>query len=101
LRRSAQARQLRRLVDEAAHEHVTVRVLPIDIGLHPGLAGSFTILEYDEEASLVLLENKVSSLFLDEEEHIETYTRTWDTLAELCPGPDESVELIAAATARL
>jgi transcriptional regulator with XRE-family HTH domain len=97
----AQARQLRRLIDEAAHENITVRVLPTEAGLHPGMAGSFTILEYDEEASLVLLENKVSSLFLDEEEHIETYTETWATLAGLSHEPEQSLELIAAAAGRL
>ncbi|MFC4086128.1 helix-turn-helix domain-containing protein [Amycolatopsis samaneae] len=98
--RGAHARQLRRLVDSAGQDHVSIQILPTEAGLHPGLAGSFTILEYDDEASLVLLENKVSSLFLDEPEHIEIYAQTWATLTELCPGPEESVELLTAAAKR-
>jgi transcriptional regulator with XRE-family HTH domain len=97
----AQGRQLRRLIDDAAQEHITIQVLPIEAGFHPGLGGPFIVLEYDAEASLVLLENKVSSLFLDEEEHIETYSRTWSTLVDLSHGPDESLDLITAAAARL
>ncbi|MCU1681842.1 MAG: hypothetical protein JWQ81_2581 [Amycolatopsis sp.] len=97
----AQGRQLRKLLDDASHENVVIQVLPTDAGLHPGLAGPFIVLEYDAEASLVLLENKVSSLFLDEEEHIETYTRTWAELVDLSHGPAESLELIAAAAGRL
>lgn len=36
---------------------------------------------FAEEASLVLVENKNSSLFLDEEEHIATYESVWGELS--------------------
>lgn len=88
------ARQLRRLLDSAAQQHVTIQVLPAEAGLHPGLAGSFTILQYDHEPSLVLLENNVSSLFLDEEEHIEVYSSSWQRLVELAHEADESLDVI-------
>ncbi|MFD9891377.1 helix-turn-helix domain-containing protein [Amycolatopsis sp. NPDC059027] len=97
----AQARQLRRLVDSAGQENITVQVLPIEAGLHPGVVGAFTVLEYDAEASLVLLENKVSSLFLDEPEQIEVYTQSWEMLVGLAHGPDRSVKLIETAAKRL
>lgn len=90
----AHERQLRRLLDSAAQEHVTIQVLPADAGLHPGLAGAFTVLQYDHEASLVLLENSVSNLLLDEEEHIEAYSRNWERLVDLSHGPDESLDVI-------
>ncbi|MFE0024928.1 helix-turn-helix domain-containing protein [Amycolatopsis sp. NPDC059021] len=99
--RGALARQLRGLVDSASQDHISIQILPTEAGLHPGLVGSFIVLEYDAEASLVLLENKVSSLFLDEPEHIEVYTEAWKTLADLAHGPEESVELIAAAAKRI
>lgn len=100
-RHGALARQLRRLVDTAGQEHITVQLLPTEAGLHPGLVGSFLVVEYDTEASLVLLENKVASLFLDEPEHIEVYTQSWAKLVDLAHGPDESVELLTAAAERL
>lgn len=90
----AHERQLRRLLDSAAQQHITLQVLPADAGLHPGLAGAFTILQYDHEASLVLLENDVSSLFLDEDEHVDVYANNWTSLSELASEPDDSLELI-------
>lgn len=90
----AQARQLRRLLDSAVQRHVAIQVLPVEAGLHPGLAGSFTILQYDHEPSLVLLENNVSSLFLDEEEHIGVYARNWQHLVEMAHETDQSLDVI-------
>ncbi|MDU0291578.1 helix-turn-helix transcriptional regulator [Saccharothrix longispora] len=79
----AHARQVRHLLDAAERPNITVQVVPTRAGFHGGLSGPFVILEYDEEPSLVLLENKVSSLFLDEDEHIEVYEKTWARLREL------------------
>ena len=75
-------RQVRHLLDAAERPNITVQVLPTGAGFHGGLTGPFVILEYDEEPSLVLLENKVASLFLDEDEHIEVYEKTWAQLRE-------------------
>lgn len=97
---TALARQLNHLADSAARHNVTVRVLPTDAGLHTALYGPFVIMDYDDEASLVLLENKVASLFLDEQEHIDAYTRSWEELLRLAHDEDASVELIRAAGAR-
>ncbi|MGQ0839563.1 helix-turn-helix domain-containing protein [Actinokineospora sp.] len=93
----ALARQLRNLADSAARPNVTVRVLPTAAGLHSGLYGPFVIMDYDDEASLVLLENKVSNLLLDEQEHIDAYSRSWDGLAKLALDEDESIEVIRSA----
>ena len=95
------ARQLNHLADSAARPNVTVRVLPTDAGLHSGLNGPFVIMDYDAEASLVLLENKVASLFLDEQEHIDAYSRSWDELLRLAHDEDSSVELIRDVTKRM
>jgi transcriptional regulator with XRE-family HTH domain len=97
----ALARQLNHLADSAARPNVTVRVVPTDAGLHPGLNGPFVIMDYDNEASLVLHENKVTSLFLDEQEHIDTYTAAWDELVGLAHDEVASVELIRATARRL
>jgi len=98
---SVLARQLNHLADAAARPNVTVRVLPTDAGLHSGLNGPFVIMDYDEEPSLVLLENKVASLFLDEEEQIETYFASWDELVMLSHDDDASIEVIRAAAKRV
>lgn len=98
---AALARQLNHLADSAARPNITVRVLPTDAGLHAALYGSFVIMDYDAEPSLVLLENKVSSLFLDEQEHIDAYSRSWDELLGLTHDEDASVELIRDVAKRM
>lgn len=92
----ALVRQLRHLLDASAQPHITIQVLPINIVLHPGLNGSFIVLEYDEKPSLVWLENKISSLFLDEDDQIRVYTKTWTMLQKLACDAEESVQLISA-----
>jgi hypothetical protein len=95
------SRQLNYLADMAARPNISVRVMPTDAGLHSGLNGPFVIMDYDEEASLVLLENKVASLFLDEEEYIDTYSRSWVELLGLAYDDDTSVEVIRAVAKRV
>ncbi|WP_268248641.1 helix-turn-helix domain-containing protein [Saccharothrix coeruleofusca] len=90
----AHARQLRHIADMSERPNVTVRVLPSGAGLHAGLNGAFVILEYDEEPSLVLLENKIASLFLDEPEQIEVYEAVWSELRKLAHEPGETAELL-------
>lgn len=70
-------------------------------GLHPGLNGPFVILGYDAEPSLVLVENKVSSLFLDEGEHIEAYTDAWSILRELALDPQASTEFLTTMATQI
>jgi hypothetical protein len=90
-------RQLNYLADAAARPNISVRILPTEAGLHSGLNGPFVIMDYDEDASLVLLENKVASMFLDEEEQIETYSTSWEELLMLSHDDETSVAVIRAA----
>lgn len=89
-------RQLRHLLKVVARPNITIQVVPTDVGLHPGFNGSFVVLNYDHEPSLVWLENKISSIFLDEEEQIKIYTRTWDELCALAYSVEKSVDSISA-----
>jgi uncharacterized protein DUF5753/helix-turn-helix protein len=97
----ALGRQLNNLADSAARANITVRILPTDAGLHCGLNGPFVVMDYDDEASLVLLENKVSSLFLDEQDEIDAYTTSWHEVLRLAHDDDASVEVIRAAAKRI
>jgi hypothetical protein len=94
-------RQLHHLLEAANHDNITIQVVPADAVLHTGLNGPFNVLEYDGEPSLVWLENKVSSLFLDEEEQIEVYMQTWNELCALACNVEKSVDFISAIAARL
>src|SRR5207237_441112 len=43
--------QMDRLIEFAAGPYVTLQVLPLSIGVHPAMDGTFAILEYDERES--------------------------------------------------
>jgi transcriptional regulator with XRE-family HTH domain len=97
----SQVRQLRHLADFATYPNVLIQVLPIGAGLHSALNGSFVILEYGNKTRLVHLEDKVTIVYLDEEEQIEMYTQTWDELCALAYNPEKSVDSISAIAAQV
>lgn len=90
----AQRRQIRHLIDAGERPNITVRVVPTDAELHGGLSGPFVILRYDEDPSLVLLENKVASLFIDEDDQIEVFEATWAALRRLAYTPEETLDYL-------
>lgn len=90
----ALARQLRHLSDEATRPNVTVQVLPTDVSFHAAMAGAFILLEYDDEPSLVWLEQLSSSLFLEEEEHLDLYRTAWEQLSTIAFPPEKTVEYL-------
>jgi hypothetical protein len=90
----AHRRQIRHLIDAGERTNVTVRVMPTDAELHGGLNGPFVILEYDDEPSLVLLENKVASLFIDEDEQIEVFEATWAALRRSAYTVEETLDYL-------
>jgi hypothetical protein len=90
----AQHRQIRHLIDAGERPNVTVRVVPTDAELHSGLSGPFVILEYDDDPSLVLLENKIASLFIDEDDQIEVFEATWAALRRLAYTEEETLDYL-------
>jgi transcriptional regulator with XRE-family HTH domain len=44
------AAQLARLAEAAAQPHITVQLIPFDAGAHPGMDGSFVVLEFPDPA---------------------------------------------------
>lgn len=90
----AHRRQIRHLIDAGERPNITVRVVPTDAELHGGLNGPFVILEYDDDPSLVLLENKVASLFIDEDEQIEVFEATWAALRRLAYTVEETLDYL-------
>lgn len=90
----AHRRQVRHLIDASERPNITVRVVPTDAELHGGLNGPFVILKYDNDPSLVLLENKVASLFIDEDEQIDVFEATWATLRRLAYTVEETLDYL-------
>ena len=89
--------QLGHLLQLSKLATVTLQVVPSGVGAHPGLGdGPFVLLDFQSLASLVHLENKVSSLYLEAKSDVETYTVAFNEILAVAYGPEGSRELIQA-----
>lgn len=62
-------------------EHVTIQVLPFSTGAHAAPDGSFQLLKFAMGSPVCVVETKTTSLYLEEDEHVELYGRAF---ADLC-----------------
>lgn len=89
--RDVMAKQLHHLVARSRDPHVTVQVVPFAAGAHPGVLGSFVILEFPVRGDLdvVYTEAWTSSLYLERDDDVRSYGEAFDRLraAALDVGP--------------
>ncbi|MBC6456603.1 helix-turn-helix domain-containing protein [Actinomadura sp. HBU206391] len=84
--------QLRRLIDTERFDHITIQVLPLDVGPHLGMAGPFSILDFPEnDPSLVYVETEPNSLYLEERTDIQRYSVVFQNLSAMALSPDASI----------
>ena len=91
--------QLQHLAKLAKLPHVTLQVLPYDVGAHPGMHGAFAIMDFPDPADpeLVYIENMVNALFLEREADVTSYSGLFEHLRAAAVNPAASVRLIARA----
>jgi transcriptional regulator with XRE-family HTH domain len=89
------ARQLRRLTEATEEPNVTLRVLALVLGGHPGLDGSFIIMDFVRAKPVVYLDHRISGLFLEEPAQIAFFRHMADRLTEMALSPAESVDFVA------
>lgn len=89
--------QLKRLRDAAALPHVTVQIIPYDAGAHPGMSGSFIVLDFPDPAdqSLVYIDSMAGDLFLEDDLEVRRYILMFEHLRAAAARPDQSAELLA------
>ncbi len=87
----AKAEQLQRLIDTERLDHVDVQILPMSADPHPGLGGSFAILDYDDDPSLVYRESRPGSSYVEGIAEIEERRRVFQHLSATALGPSESI----------
>ncbi|MEU9760226.1 helix-turn-helix transcriptional regulator [Streptomyces sp. NPDC047985] len=74
--------QLEQLVELSHLPHVTVQVLPFDMGAHPGINGQYAILEFPDAAdsSVVYIEGVTSDLYLEKAHDVQRYSFMYEHL---------------------
>ncbi len=95
--RDAMRAQLDRLAEAQELPHVTLQALPYDVGAHPGMAGSFVILQFAEAVAgdVVYLESMAGDLFLESDPDVARFAVIFEHLRALALPPDASVQLIS------
>ncbi|GAA2345313.1 helix-turn-helix transcriptional regulator [Saccharopolyspora halophila] len=87
-------RQIRHLVSTAGQDNITVRVVPTEAGVHPGISGPFVIYDFESQQGLVYLENRASSAFLEESQHIAATREAHRRLQRVALSAEDSVDLM-------
>ncbi|MET7483309.1 helix-turn-helix transcriptional regulator [Streptomyces sp. NPDC005538] len=97
--RSLMRDQLEHLVEQSQLPHVTVQVIPFDMGAHPGLNGQYAILEFPDAAdsSVVYIEGVTSDLYLEKANDVQKYSVMYEHLRAQALNVDQSRQFIAEA----
>jgi transcriptional regulator with XRE-family HTH domain len=94
------AAQLRHLAELAQRPRVTVQVVPLSAGPHPGMEGPFMLMDFETDPSLIYVENKVQSIFIEQPPHITAYNLAWQRILEKALAPKRSAQLIASMVSK-
>lgn len=88
--------QLRHLVARVELASVCLQVLPVALGMHSGLRGSFTVLKFAEpdEPEVAYIEHSACALHLDKEAQVQACTLVFDRLRSEALSPHDSVALV-------
>ncbi|WP_225850002.1 helix-turn-helix transcriptional regulator [Streptomyces sp. HPF1205] len=93
--------QLTHIVDAAeSSPNVRVQVVPFSAGAHPGMDGSFVLLQFPEFLALkpmVYLENRVDAVVKRSDSDVERYQDVFSDLRAFASGPQESLSMIKEA----
>ncbi|GGU89332.1 transcriptional regulator [Streptomyces filipinensis] len=89
--------QLEHLIEMSQLPHVTVQVLPFEVGAHPGLNGQYAILEFTDAAdsSVVYLEGVTSDLYLEKAQDVQKYAVMYEHLRAQSLNVEQSRQHIA------
>jgi transcriptional regulator with XRE-family HTH domain len=89
--------QLEYLVEQSQLPHVTVQVLPFEMGAHPGITGHYAILEFPDasDSSVVYIEGVTSDLYLEKANDVQRYSVMYEHLRAQALNVDQTRQFIA------
>ncbi|HET9138819.1 helix-turn-helix transcriptional regulator [Actinophytocola sp.] len=88
------AEQLNHLLKLTESPTITIRVLPLSAGMHPGVSGAFVVLSLpdllENDPGVVYTEDRVRGIYYDDPAVIARHRSTLDQLREQAYGVEES-----------
>ncbi|GAA4808746.1 helix-turn-helix transcriptional regulator [Streptomyces ziwulingensis] len=94
--RQVMREQLEHVAEMSQLPHITVQVLPFDVGAHPGINGQYSILEFADagDSSVVYIEGVTSDLYLEKAHDVQKYTVMYEHLRAQALNVEQSRQLI-------
>ena len=88
--------QLLHLREVSRRPNVSVRILPLDAGLHPGVLGMFTVFQFsdDIDRDVVNLEMQSGDRYLEEQSSVLEYLRLFDAVSHRALDHPETREML-------
>ncbi|MEU7063921.1 helix-turn-helix transcriptional regulator [Streptomyces sp. NPDC046161] len=95
--RKVMREQLEHLNNLGDRPHITVQVLPHEVGAHPGVSGQFSLLEFSDAAdgSVVYLERFTSDLYLEKRSDVRLYSDMYAHVQAKALSPDATRKFLA------
>ncbi|WP_329457342.1 helix-turn-helix domain-containing protein [Streptomyces sp. NBC_01497] len=90
--------QLEHLIEQSRLPHVTVQVLPFEMGAHPGISGHYAVLEFPDasDSSVVYIEGVTSDLYLEKANDVQRYSVMYEHLRAQALNVEQSRDFISA-----
>lgn len=94
--------QLNRLIEVSQLPRLTLQVMPLAVGAHPGISAAFTVLLFDDPKvnDVVYLESQIDNHCLEKEADVEIYRNLFSRLRDMAADPQASRNLIAEVASR-
>ncbi|MFB7717227.1 MULTISPECIES: helix-turn-helix domain-containing protein [unclassified Nocardia] len=91
--------QFDQLLDHTNKRNVILQILPFDAGAHPGMLGSFTLLDFPDPADpeLVYVEGIASDELIEGHPEVRRYGVMFDQLRAMALSPRDSTNMIEQA----
>lgn len=93
--------QLRHIARMTLRPHITVQVIPYELGAHVGLNGNQLLMEFQRQRSIVYLEHRRAGTFLDDPADTSPFVESVASLTKAALSPRESTDLIAACAKKM
>jgi hypothetical protein len=94
--RAVMRSQLQRLIDATELPNVTIQVVPLSAGLHPGLSGPFEFIQFPDSADrdVVFFETRGRDIISDDPEETRNSLNAFERIEKLSLSPADSAARI-------
>jgi hypothetical protein len=94
-------RQLDHLVGMAEQDSVTISVVPHAVGVHPGMGGAFTVLEFrdDDDPDTLSVRHVAGALLIDKNDEVTASKDIFNAVRSMALPPSESMDFIKKLSA--